>query len=252
MNKLLMCFLSASILSSTGCITKNFWEEHPTVEAKSQDIVKLTDKIVATFEYNNIKIQGKTTRQYIDDTSIPNSGFGFAGEKYVYLLTSGSTELMELNEIVKKVPLAAFDNPEGIIRIKILPNSNSQSLIEFTQDYFVYTDPEFQFTDEQIKVLEQAGFKNRSPQSDKSSWRKTVPIKGYVIDRNDINLPKASGAKLNELYTVELYSAEDKKSFSAGNLAAKIIATPFTLVADVIVIPPTAIFIMYIFNKHKP
>lgn len=249
MNKLLACFLSVSILSSTGCITKNFWEEHPTIEKKSQDVVKLTDKIVTAFEYKNIKVQGKTTN-VTHDINIPTSGFGFAGEKYVYLLTSGSTELMELNEIVKKIPLAAFDNPQGIIRIQILPNGNSQSPIEFMQDYFVYTDPEFQFTDEQIKVLKQAGFKNRTIQSDKSSWKKTVPIKGYIIDRNDMDLPKISGAKLNELYTVELYSTEDKKSFNAGNLAAKILATPFTIVADVIVIPPTAIFVAYIFTVY--
>ncbi|MBP6120764.1 MULTISPECIES: hypothetical protein [Providencia] len=252
MNKLLACFLSVSILSSTGCITKSVWEDNPTVETKSQNVVKLTDKIVTTFEYKNIKIQGKTTKKDTDDANIPNSGFGFAGEKYAYLLTSGSTELMELNEIVKKIPLAAFDNQEGIIRIKILPNSNSQSPIEFMQDYFVYTDSNYKLTKEQIKILEQAGFKKKSEGNSKSSWIKTVPIKGYVIDRNDMNLPAISGDKLNELYTVELYSAEDKKSFSTGNLAAKIIATPFTIVADVIVMPPAAIFVMYAFSKHKP
>lgn len=248
MNKLLACFLSLSILSSTGCMTKNFWEDHPIVETKSQDVVKLTDKIVTTFEYKNIKVQGKTTN-ITHDINIPTSGFGFVGEKYVYLLTSGSTELMDLNEIVKKIPLAAFDNPQGVIRIQILPNSNSQSPIEFMQDYFVYTNSNYKLTKEQIKILEQAGFKKRSEGNSKSSWIKTISIKGYVIDRNDMNLPAISVDKLNELYTVELYSAEDKKSFSAGNLAAKIIATPFTVVADIIVTPPLFIFIMYAFSK---
>ncbi|EOD8958117.1 hypothetical protein ACJ5XU_001567 [Providencia stuartii] len=249
MKKLLACFLSISILSSTGCLTKNFWEDNPTVETKSQNVVKLTDKIIASFEYKNIKIESKTTKNDINDIKFPDSGFGFIGEKYAYLLTSGSSELMELNELVKIIPLTAFDNPKGIIRIKILPNSNSQSPIEFMQNYFVYTDPKFQFTDAQIKALEQAGFKNRAQGNDKSSWVRTVPIKGYIIDRNDISLPVTSNAKLNELYTVELYVSEEQKSFNAGNLIAKIIATPFTVVADVVITPPLAIFVLIAFSK---
>ncbi|MDE5306839.1 hypothetical protein PY546_09645 [Providencia stuartii] len=63
MKKLLACFLSISILSSTGCLTKNFWEDNPTVETKSQNVVKLTDKIIASFEYKNIKIESKTTKK---------------------------------------------------------------------------------------------------------------------------------------------------------------------------------------------
>lgn len=243
MKKLLACFLSISILSSTGCLTKNFWEDNPTVETKSQNVVKLTDKIIASFEYKNIKIESKTTKNDINDIKFPDSGFGFIGEKYAYLLTSGSSELMELNELVKIIPLTAFDNPKGIIRIKILPNSNSQSPIE------LYTDPKFQFTDAQIKALEQAGFKNGAQGNDKSSWVRTVPIKGYIIDRNDISLPVTSNAKLNELYTVELYASEEQKSFNAGNLIAKIIATPFTVVADVVITPPLAIFVLIAFSK---
>lgn len=249
MNKLLTCFLSLSILSSTGCITKNFWEDHPTVESESKNVVKLTDRIVTGFEYKNIKIQSKTEKSNIEEIKIPNSGFGFAGEKYAYLLTSGSTELMELNTLVKTIPLAAFDNPKGIIRVKLLPNNGSKSPLEFMQDYSVYTAPEFQLTEEQIKTLEQAGFKKRSGGDGKSSWKKTIPIRGYVIDRNDINIPESATGKLNESYTVELYLTEDQKSFKAGNLAAKVIVTPFTVVADVILTPPLFIFVMYAFSK---
>ncbi|MCW2254087.1 hypothetical protein M2263_001806 [Providencia alcalifaciens] len=242
MNKLLACFFSISILSSTGCVTAAVWDSNAAKETKTRVSVDLKDNIASAFEYKDISVKNKLTNQKLKDIELPTSGYGFLGDKYIYILTNGSAELIELNELVKVIPLSAFNNPEGVIRIEIKPDERREGLVKFNDDYFVYIDKKYTLSPEQEEKLKDFGFSERRFDNDKS-WVKTIPISGYLFDRNGIALPSAPNAKLNQPYKVEFYTTEKYESLSAGKLAGNVMITPFTIAADIIATP--VLLIMY-------
>ncbi|MEX6320308.1 MULTISPECIES: hypothetical protein [Providencia] len=77
MNKLLACFLSVSILSSTGCVTAAVWDSNAAKETKTRASVDLKDNIVSAFEYKDISVKNKLTNQKLKDIELPTSGYGF-------------------------------------------------------------------------------------------------------------------------------------------------------------------------------
>lgn len=236
MNKLLACFLSVSILSSTGCVTAIVWQSNAVNETKTREHVDLKDNIVSVFEYKDISIKNKLTHEKLKDIEIPTSGYGFLGDKYIYILTKGSAELMELNELVKVIPLSAFDNPDGVIRVELKPDVRSKGLVRFNDEYFVYIDKKYTLTPEQERSLKNFGFSETRYDKDRS-WIKTIRISGYLFERDGITLPSTLNGKLNQPYKVEFYTTERYNSLNAGNLAGNIISTPFTLAGDIIATP---------------
>ncbi|HHQ2583582.1 TPA: hypothetical protein ACSPKR_000910 [Providencia rettgeri] len=248
MNKLLVCFLSISILSSTGCVTAAVWDSNAAKETKTREYVDLKDNIVSAFEYKDISVKNKLTNQKLRDIDLPTSGYGFLGDKYIYILTNGSSELMELNELVKVIPLSAFNNPEGVIRVEIKPDEHREGLVKFNDSYFVYIDKKYTLSPEQEKRLKDLGFSESRFDNDKS-WVKTIPLSGYLFDRNGITLPLAPNAKLNQSYKVEFYTTEEYTSLSAGKLAGNVMITPFTIAADIIATPILLILYANYVNK---
>ncbi|HGN0866897.1 hypothetical protein EC835_101707 [Providencia alcalifaciens] len=236
MNKLLALFLSVSILSSTGCVTAAVWAGNAVNDTKTRERIDLKDNIVSAFEYKDITVKNKLTNEKLKHIEIPESGYGFLGDKYIYILTDGSAELMELNELVKIIPLSAFDNPDGVIRIELNSDTVCKGLVRFNDDYFIHINRKYTLTSEQEKILKDFGFSET--RYDKGmSWVKTIRISGYLFERDGVELPPTLNGKLNQAYKVELYTTERYESFSAGNLAGNVISTPFTLAADVIATP---------------
>ncbi|CAG9414187.1 MULTISPECIES: hypothetical protein [Providencia] len=248
MNKLLACFLSVSILSSAGCVTAAVWDSNTAKETNIRECVDLKDNIVSAFEYKDISVKNKLTNQKLKEIELPTSGYGFLGDKYIYILTNGSAELMKLNELVKVIPLSAFNNPEGVIRIEIKPDERREGLVKFNDSYFVYIDKKYRLSPEQEKSLKDFGFSERRFDNDKS-WVKTIPLSGYLFDRNGITLPLVPNAKLNQSYKVEFYTTEEYTSLSAGKLAGNVMITPFTIAADIIATPILLILYANYVNK---
>nr|WP_314265019.1 hypothetical protein [uncultured Moellerella sp.] len=241
MKKIIVGFLALLILGSTGCVTYGIWGSNPVKESKSRKNIDLKDNIITAFEYKDVSVKDNQTNENVKNIKFPDVGYGFMGEKYVYILTEGSTELMELNELVKIIPLAAFDNPEGIIRLNI-QKENKAGLIEFSENYRIYTDAKFKLNSQQVEALERLGFHEKAKLG-KVSWNKTIKLKGYLFDKNNMTFPAIPKDNLNGSYKVEFYTTENYESFSAGNLAGNILVTPFTLAADIIATP--ALLILY-------
>ncbi|OAT37967.1 hypothetical protein [Proteus myxofaciens] len=234
MKKIVFLFLSLLILNTTGCVTGAVWYSHPVVDSEYKKQASLKDNIVGAFEYKNLKIKYNQNSENLVSIRLPESGYGFLGDNYIYILTQGTDELMQLNEIIKTIPLKAFDNSEGIIRLEL--TQKNDNVIEFKEDYHVYISKNFTLTDKQTEILKDLGFKETRHSND-SSWIKTIPIKGYVFQKEVMAMPETLKDKLNESYKVELYSYEKNNAFKPGNLASNIIITPITLVADVIATP---------------
>ncbi|QPB79768.1 hypothetical protein EHE21_10405 [Proteus sp. GOKU] len=234
MKKIAFFFLSLLILSTTGCVTGAIWYSNPVVDSEYKKKASVNDNIVGAFEYKNLRIKYNQNNENLAPIQLPGSGYGFLGENYIYILTQGADELMQLNEIIKTIPLKAFDNSEGIIRLEL--TQKNDNVIEFKENYYVYISKKFTLTDKQTEVLKNLGFKE-TRNSDDSSWVKTIPIKGYVFQKDVMEMPATLKDKLNENYKVELYTYEKRGSFKPGNLANNIIITPLTLVADVIATP---------------
>ncbi|MBI6529589.1 hypothetical protein JEP40_10730 [Proteus vulgaris] len=241
MKKIVLLFLSLLILSTTGCVTGAVWYSNPVVDSEYKKQASVNDNIINAFEYKNLRVKYNQNNENLAPIQLPGSGYGFLGENYIYILTQGADELMQLNEIIKTIPLKAFDNSEGIIKLKL--TQKNDNVIEFKENYYVYISKKFTLTGEQTEILKDLGFKETRNSND-SSWVKTIPIKGYVFQKDVMEMPETLKGKLNENYKVELYTYEKSDSFKPGNLAGNIIITPITLVADVIA-TPVIIFVFW-------
>lgn len=225
----LFTVMCAALLS--GC-TAYQWRENPVVESTYKENNAITDKIEMSFAYKDFElIAPATKKQPATKVALPSNGIGFAGEKYIYFVSFGADELLKLNEIQKDIPLVSYKSKD-YIRLELTHSNEPGVFARFNDRYQVQVKESKSLTPENKEKLKAAGFNSYS-----DVYKKSIEIKGVIIERSLINYPFVAKDKLNNDYVVQFYSRDAKEVFHPLNLAGNIIATPFTLVGDIIAIP---------------
>lgn len=232
-----LIILSFSVVLG-GC-TAHIWKDSPVVSKEYQYKVQEEDTIVSAFEFKNLKLKlnEKVSNKKLQ---IPENGVGFVGDKYLYFIAEGADDLLMLNKLNKKIILETRNSDKQTIQLKIYESTTPGVTAVLSDVLTTRTVPGTQFTDVEKQILIDSGFK-LSPDPVRKDWYKVTVIGGVLMAKNSIDYQFDKNEKMTHPYKVEFLLPEQVSSFNGFNLISNILATPFTLVGDVIILPIMAV-----------
>jgi len=224
------CFLSIIAVASslTGC-TAILWSANNPIEHGNDYRTEIKDSVSGAVEYKNLQL---STLQSSKKTPIdvPSEGVAFIGHDYIYFLTKGADQLLELNDNVNNLPY--YDQSgDGILRFDLKDHIKNNVLTPFSNTFTVIVRNE-KLTTEQITLLKKLGFIYTN-----SRYEKEVYIGGVIVPRKNLNYNFGTENKLAKAYQVEFYTSKYKTKLNPGNIVENIVITPVALAADIIFFP---------------
>ncbi|EKT61773.1 hypothetical protein [Providencia burhodogranariea] len=232
-----LMLLSLGLLMN-GC-TAHVWKDSPVVSKDYQYKVQAEDTIVSAFEFKNFKL--KLDEKVSNKTlKIPENGVGFVGDTYLYFIAEGADDLLILNKLNKQIILETRNRDKQTIQLKIYESTTPGVTAILSDVLTTRTVPGTQFTDEEKQLLINSGFK-LSPDPVRKDWYKVTVIGGVLMAKNSIDYQFDKNEKMTHPYKVELLLPEQVSSFNGLNLISNILATPFTLVGDAVILPIIAV-----------
>jgi hypothetical protein len=223
----LVIFIFALLIS--GC-TETMWNSNPSSGyVKTHDVV-VKDRVSGFYKYNNLKIQindnGVLTR-----INVPENGVAFIGQEKVYVLGEGEEKLIAVAQVMETLPVEGFHDND-VIEFEARQTTDPSVLI-FEKKFRVKfkKNPE-KTTPEVEKILLLSGFKENQ-----QNYYGEVKLKGYVFNRDSIDGLKVKIENKITPTNVELYISQTNKVYHPLNIATKIVWTPVTVAADIILIP---------------
>ncbi len=221
-----MCLVSLT----TGC-TMNLWDSNPVKTLEYKITTEMTDYVMNSFQYKNLRLLSQQGRSE-QDLNIPAEGVGFLGENYIYILTSGATDLLSLNQYASEFPFVSRDSDDAI-RLKLLTSASPQSVGMFEDNYVVKINkPGNSLSSENVRKIISMGFVLKG-----GYYLKTIKIKGVFFKKSQMPVAMDMPSSLNHKYKIEFYTKKSEYKVNVLNLTGNIIFTPVTAAADIIVIP---------------
>lgn len=171
--------------------------------------------------------------------------FMVIGQNHAYLIEGGSDQvnaLLLLNS--KNTKLEIITNSTEGLRLMIKPEQKEHYEFEATLGFRVIVD---QPTPEQKELLKTASnslnLKVNLVEKEQELYLITyIPIQGKIVLLND-QMKVAKLENMSKSYPVKIGYYSTKKSINIGNLFGNILQTPFSLVADAIIVPLAAVTI---------
>lgn len=214
----------------TGC-TMGLWDSYPVKTPEYTSKTELTDNVVNSFQYQNLKLTSQQN-QSEKDVNIPADGVGFEGEKYVYILTSGASDLLSLNQYSSDFPFVSL-NSDDSIPLKLAKSASPHAVGMFEDNYVVKVNkPGFSLSPEEIKKLTTLGFILKD-----NTYLKTINIKGVFFKKSQLLTVTNIPSLLKRKYKVTFYTDNIKDKLNVYNLTTDIVFTPITATADIVMIP---------------
>ncbi|WP_409075894.1 hypothetical protein ACF2G4_08905 [Pantoea sp. C3] len=227
--KMVACLGALLLLS--GC-TVVLWGGNKVADKRTEKHVQVQDNVDGVFQYKNLAasvLQGES-KITLD---IPPEGIAFLGEKNIYILTRGATELMSLDKISTLVALVSgFEKYDGV-RLKLTSSGKDDAVMHFSDTLVVWVDKSYgRISDYELNIIKSAGFWNNG-----GRYVKQVHIEGVIIPRGKNNNIFSKTDFLDKKHKVQFYSEDNSTNFHPLNLATNVVLTPFTAVADIIFFP---------------
>lgn len=218
MKNILWLTLFSSLLLS-GC-TAIMWERKPVRETNIQQTIVSKDNIYtfATMtKTKESKGKAKATPTLL-----------LLGEQYTYVLDEGADQLLS-------VLTSPLNNPAlSLNRNKLLsfeldsPNTFSANIA------LRYKEPEQGYTKKEQDLLTKLGFNYYG--HDKMSY-KNIAFKGSIQEASSLVDSIKQNKGFRAPYPVSFYTESRTENVNVGRLISKIIATPFTLIGDLVIVP---------------
>jgi hypothetical protein len=223
----------------SGC-TALLWGGNKVTESHTVKVTQIKDNVTGVFQYDNLAasvVQGSSSKSLI----IPSAGVAFMGEKNIYILTRGATELLSLNKVADKVPLISGTD-ENTLKLKLVSPKKGEATVHFMDTLLVEVNKKHDdLSPEDIAVLKQSGF-----QDEGRRYLKKVSIEGVIIPRKNLNYQFTDTESLGRKYTVEFYNWDGKTNLNLENLATNVVLTPLAAAADIVFFPISLQFLRLI------
>lgn len=242
--KLLVCYSLLLLLS--GC-TGILWAENKVVDSKTEVQVRIKDNITDVLQYHNLAVSAFQQQQKIP-LDIPPKGIAFLGEKNIYILTEGAPQLLELDNLSVRLPLATgLHGGKGPIRMQLESNKKGNGLVRFRNILLVrVAKRDADFSAEELKLMAQVGF-----ESVKGEYSKRVQVSGVIISREKLNYTFSQKSSLNKERQIEFFSIEKTAQFHPVNLVTNIVFTPLAVAADIVFFPVSLGVLEFINNANS-
>ncbi len=214
----------------TGC-TMGLWSSYPVKTPEYTSTTELTDYVVNSFQYKNLKLISQQNHSG-KDINIPADGVGFQGESYIYILTSGSSDLLSLNQYSGEFPFVSL-NSDDAIPLKLVGSTSPQAVGMFEDNYVVKVNkPSKALSSEEIQKLTTLGFSLKG-----TAYLKTIAIKGVFFKKSQLSTMIDIPSLLKRKYKVTFYTDNIKYKLNVYNLTTDIVFTPITATADIVILP---------------
>ncbi len=237
-----VCFSILCMLS--GC-TAILWEGNKVAESYTEKVTQMKDNVTDVFQYNNLAasvVQDNSSKSLI----VPSEGVAFLGDKNIYILTRGATELLSLNKVADKVPLISGTD-ENTLKLQLVSPKKGDATVHFMDILLVEVNKNYRdLSPEDVAVLKQSGF-----QDEGRRYLKKVSIEGVIIPRKSLNYQFTDTESLGRKYTVEFYNWDSKTDIHPMNFATNILLTPLTATADIVFFPISLSFLRAISNASS-
>ncbi|CNI47340.1 YidX family protein [Yersinia pekkanenii] len=235
------CFSLVLLLS--GC-TAVLWGGNKVTESRMEKVTQLKDNVTGVFQYKNLAASVVKGKSNIPLT-IPSEGIAFLGEKNIYILTHGATELLSLNKVADRVPIISGEE-ENTLKLKLLPPQKGDVTIHFKDILLIKVNKDNgELSPEEMTIIKQSGFHHSG-----GRYWKNVDIEGVIIPRNSLSYQFIDTESLGRKYIIEFYSWDNKTNFYPKNLATNIVLTPLTAAADIVFFPISIQFLRLIVGPH--
>ena len=168
------------------------------------------------------------------------------GKKYGYKVLSGQDEALKIVNSDTGIQYWRLKQEKGCNECKLEiffddETSTDQHLMFYTTMTLYYVNPNI--TEQQNVELLKIGAKKRTVMVNATEkqeiYIKTIDLKGEVVGLNK-QFKALEHQKFSQPYSIELYDKDISTRTSKANyplLLKKIAATPFTLLADIVVVP---------------
>jgi len=224
---IIVCFFS---LLLSGC-TALLWSGNQVTTSYPERKLQFKDKVTAIYQYKNLAASVIQEKKKVP-LHIPTEGVAFVGEKNIYVLTSGTDELLTLNKIAARIPLIS-GRKAHTLQFDLTGSSKNNSVVCFEETLTVAVNqPTNKMSKEERDIISQAGFTILE-----GEYFKNVNVGGVIIPKAQLNYSFNETESLERQYNIEFYSKKRATDFHPGNLATNIVLTPLTLASDIIFFP---------------
>ncbi|EPN2807501.1 hypothetical protein ACTWOG_005260 [Serratia marcescens] len=227
--KIVACLGALLLLS--GC-TVVLWGENKVADKRTEKHVQVQDNVDGVFQYKNLSasVLQEKSRVTLD---IPPEGIAFLGEKNIYILTRGATELMSLDKLSARVPLVSGFEKYAGVKLKLERPRKNDAVMHFSDTLSVWVNKRYgDISEQDLNTLEHAGF-----WSNGGRYVKQVRIEGVILPRGAYDNIFGTTEPLNKKHQIEFYTEDRSTHFHPLNLATNVVLTPFTAVADIVFFP---------------
>lgn len=213
MNKMIWLSLGCSLMLS-GC-TALMWGHDPIRGAEIKQHTVATDQIL-TFATVNHSPEG------------PESPLLLLGIKHTYVLLQGADELSQvLNSALNNNALGI--NQYQTLSFRLLSEHSFEGSIMLQ-----YNEPTAGYTPQEQAQLKAFAFQYNG--NSRYAY-KTIHFSGDIQEASALAGRIQQSKRFRAPYSVSFYSETRKETFKAGRLVSKIMATPFTVAGDLVIIP---------------
>lgn len=214
MNKIL-CWALLSSLALSGC-TALLWHKDP-IRGVEVERATVAEDAILTF--------ATLTQSPTDEATPP---LLLLGTHHTYALEEGALDLRQvLTSALNNGRLGL--NPYQKLAFRLDSSSTFSGSIMLH-----YQEPDGGYTQQEQALLDQLAFKYNA--HNKYAY-KNIALNGHIQEASPLAERLQQNKQFRAPYSVSFYTETHAKTFNAGKLVGKIIATPFTLVGDLVLIP---------------